>query len=119
MRDAGIVRHRGKIVSTINNARRACELVDESGSLAAFVWQFEPSPAARPARCDHATLSKLARTAESTALSNALRRRGWTFVGPTTLYAFMQAVGLVNDHVDGCWVREEVENQRRQFERPT
>ena len=116
--DAGIVRHRGKIESVINNARRARELVAETGSLAAFIWRFEPKPEDRPARLDWATLMAMPRTAESTALSKALRKRGWSFVGPTTVYAFMQAMGLVNDHLHGCACREEVEAARRAFRRP-
>ncbi|MCB2055501.1 MAG: DNA-3-methyladenine glycosylase I [Geminicoccaceae bacterium] len=104
--DTGIVRHRGKIVSTINNARCALELVAEEGSLAAYFWRFEPHPSTRPERCDRASLALLTRTEESIALSKDLKRRGWTFVGPTTAYAFMQAMGLVNDHLEGCWVRE-------------
>ncbi|MFL5332503.1 MAG: DNA-3-methyladenine glycosylase I [Geminicoccaceae bacterium] len=100
--DAGIVRHRGKIESTLNNARRALELRAEAGSIHAFVQRFAPVP--RATRVDWATLRNLAKTPESTALSKELRRRGWSFVGPTTVYAFMQAVGLVDDHVDGCWV---------------
>ena len=100
--DAGIVRHRGKIESTVNNAHRALELRAEAGSIHAFVRQFAPPP--RKSRVDLATLRTLAKTSESTALSKELRRRGWSFVGPTTVYAFMQAVGLVDDHVAGCWV---------------
>lgn len=117
--DAGIVRHRGKIVSVINNARRAQELVAEKGSLAAYFWSWEPGAAERPERCDHATLSKLGKTAVSTALSKDLKRRGWSFVGPTTVYAFMQAMGMVNDHLEGCCVRAEVEAARGTFLRPT
>lgn len=116
--DAGIVRHRGKIESTINNARRACDLRDERGSLAAYFWGFEPAPAARPRRLTLATLRRMSTTAESIALSKDLRRRGWTFVGPTTSYAFMQAVGIVNDHLGGCVTRATVERARRGFERP-
>jgi DNA-3-methyladenine glycosylase I len=100
--DAGIVRHRGKIESTIHNAQRAVALRDECGSLAAFFWRFEPPPKARPSRLTHARLITMATTPESTALSRELKRRGWTFVGPTTAYAFMQAMGLVNDHLHGC-----------------
>jgi DNA-3-methyladenine glycosylase I len=116
--DAGIVRHRGKIESAINNARRACELVDEVGSLAAHVWRFEPMPASRPRRITWATLRGMATTPESTALSKDLRRRGFTFVGPTTLYAFMQAVGMVDDHLEGCAIRPGAEKARRAFARP-
>jgi DNA-3-methyladenine glycosylase I len=100
--DAGIVRHRGKIESVLNNARRALELRAEAGSLHAFVLPFAPPP--RPTRLDWSTLRTIPKTHESTALSKELRKRGWSFVGPTTVYAFMQAVGLVDDHVAGCWV---------------
>lgn len=116
LQDAGIVRHRRKIESTINNAQRACDLADEWGSLAAYVWQYEPQH--RPQRCDYATLSQLSKTAESTALSKDLKKRGWSFVGPTTAYAFMQSMGLVNDHLEGCFVRPSVTEQRNLFERP-
>jgi DNA-3-methyladenine glycosylase I len=116
--DPGIVRHRGKIESTINNARRACEMADELGSLAAFFWRFEPAPASRPRRMTWAALRGMATTPESVALSKDLRRRGWTFVGPTTMYAFMQAVGIVDDHLDGCVVRAAAERARSGFERP-
>jgi DNA-3-methyladenine glycosylase I len=118
LKDAGIVRHRGKIESTINNARRARELAREHGSLAAFFWGHEPDSAARPARIDLATLATLAKTPESTALSRRLKALGWSFVGPTTLYAFMQAMGLVNDHLEGCAVRERALEARRRFRRP-
>jgi DNA-3-methyladenine glycosylase I len=116
--DAGIVRHRGKIESAINNARRACDLVDEAGSLAAHVWRFEPPAASRPKKLTWATLRTMAKTPESTALSKDLRSRGFTFVGPTTIYAFMQAVGIVDDHLDGCAIRPRAERARRAFERP-
>ena len=107
--DAGIVRHAGKIRSTINNASRARELVDEAGSLAAFFWahaEFGPPPTALEST-----------TPGSIALAKDLKKRGWTFVGPTTVYAFMQAMGLVNDHVDGCWVRSRAETTRRRARR--
>ena len=104
--DAGIVRHRGKIESTINNARRCADLIDECGSLAAYVWRFEPDPRSRPRKLTWAVLRTLSATPESAALSKDLRSRGWTFVGPTTMYAFMQAMGLVNDHLHGCAFRE-------------
>lgn len=116
--DAGIVRHRGKIASVLNNARRALDLASEAGSLAAFLWRFEPDPATRPTRFDAATLRAIATTPESTALSRELKRRGWSFVGPTTVYALMQAMGLVNDHVAGCACRQEVEAERAAFPRP-
>ncbi len=118
LQDARIVRHRGKIESTINNARRAQELCEEFGSLAAYFWRWEPRAAARPARIDLATLKGMATTPESTALSKDLKRRGWTFVGPTTVYAFMQAMGLVNDHVQGCFARATAERARRALRRP-
>ncbi|MCM5559112.1 DNA-3-methyladenine glycosylase I [Pleomorphomonas sp. JP5] len=114
--DTGIVRHRGKIVSTINNARRALELQAEAGSLAAFIWRFEPDPSTRPSVFTMQDI--LPKTAESTALSKELRKRGWSFVGPTTVYAFMQAMGLVNDHLDGCDVCKAVEKERAAFVRP-
>jgi len=103
--DAGIVRHRGKIESTINNARRCAELVEECGSLQSYVWRFEPDPKSRPKKLTWELLKAMPTTAESTALSKDLRRRGWTYVGPTTMYAFMQAMGLVNDHLHGCAFR--------------
>ena len=104
--NAAIVRHRGKIESTINNARRARELVGESGSLANYFWRWQPEPASRPTRITRAALMAMSTTPASIALSRDLKRRGWTFVGPTTIYAFMQAMGLVNDHVEGCFVRD-------------
>ena len=116
--DAGIVRHRGKIESAINNARRAEALMDEFGSLAAYVWQWEPDAKSRPRRITKAALMDLAVTPESKALSKDLKGRGWTFVGPTTIYAFMQAVGIVNDHIDGCGSRDAVEDARRRLARP-
>ena len=114
--DSGIVRHRGKIESVINNARRVRELVDEVGSLAAFVWRYEPDAKSRPKRVTHTTI--LPTSPESIALSKELRRRGWSFVGPTTVYAFMQAMGLVNDHLHGCFCREAAESERSAFVRP-
>ncbi|HEX6725551.1 MAG TPA: DNA-3-methyladenine glycosylase I [Gaiella sp.] len=116
--DASIVRHRGKIESTISNARRAIDLVDEEGSLAAFVWRFEPGPAERPRRVTHEALLDLAHTNTSRALAKELKRRGWTFVGPTTVYAFMQAMGLVDDHLEGCDARSRVEAARSSLTRP-
>jgi DNA-3-methyladenine glycosylase I len=112
--DASIVRHRGKIEAVINNAGRALELVAEAGSLAAFVWQFEPEPRAGGLRREAIE----AHTQESRALARELKRRGWRFVGPTTVYAFMQAMGLVNDHLEGCAAWAEVERARAEFERP-
>ncbi len=116
--DTGIVRHRGKIESVINNARRAVALAGEAGSLAAFFWRYEPDPASRPRHLDRQALRALSKTPQSTALSKDLKKRGWTFVGPTTVYAFMQAMGLVNDHLDGCHCRAIVERERKAFRRP-
>jgi DNA-3-methyladenine glycosylase I len=110
MNDAGIVRNRAKIEATINNARRCADLEAEFGSLAAYVWGYEP--AARSS-------VQASTTAESTAMSKDLRRRGWAFVGPTTVYAFMQAMGLVNDHLEQCHVHAEVEALRAAFVRPS
>lgn len=116
--DAGIVRHRGKIVSTINNARRAQEMREEFGTLARYFWSFEPGSDERPARVDWDTIVANPTTPTSVRLSKDLKKRGWTFVGPTTVYAFMQAMGLVNDHVEGCCCREEVEGRRNMLKRP-
>jgi DNA-3-methyladenine glycosylase I len=118
LKDAAIVRHRGKIESTVNNARRARELLREKGSLAAFFWAFEPRPSDRPRRLTWPVLLTMAKTPASIALSEELKRRGFTFVGPTTAYAFMQAMGLVNDHVEGCTIREPAERARTRFRRP-
>ncbi|HYR24474.1 MAG TPA: DNA-3-methyladenine glycosylase I [Aquabacterium sp.] len=112
LQDEGIVRHRGKIEAVINNAQRAVELVKREGSLAAYVWQFEPKP-------EHLAAPQTASTsAESVALSKALKKLGWKFVGPTTVYAFMQAMGLINDHVEGCIARDKVERSRKKFSVP-
>ena len=120
--DAGIVRHRGKIEAVVNNAARAIELVEEAGSIAGFVWGYEPHPdtGSRPPfdRITNDWLLQATTSPESVALSKDLRRRGWRFVGPTTAYAFMQAMGLVNDHSPGCPQREEVEAARRALTRP-
>jgi DNA-3-methyladenine glycosylase I len=116
--DASIVRHRGKIEATINNAQRAVELLGEEGSLAAYVWRFEPDPASRPKRFTWAALFEMAQTPESRELAKDLKRRGWRFVGPTTVYAFMQAMGLVNDHVEGCAAREPAAQARAAFAVP-
>ncbi|MBC8195803.1 MAG: DNA-3-methyladenine glycosylase I [Acidimicrobiia bacterium] len=112
--DAGIVRHRGKIQSTINNAARALEVADEFGSLAAYVWSWEPTDDGRGANDPIP-----ATTSESTALSRDLKKRGWSFVGPTTAYAFMQAMGMVNDHLPGCAFHAVVETERAALTRPT
>jgi len=111
--DAGIVRHRGKIESTVNNARRAVELAAEHGSLAAYFWGFEPPRRRRAIPWDE--LRRTSHTPESQSLAKDLKRRGWTFVGPTTVYAFMQAMGLVNDHVHGCRIYPLAARARRQL----
>jgi DNA-3-methyladenine glycosylase I len=111
LQDAGIVRHRGKIAATINNARRMRELVDEKGSFAAYVWGFAPAAPAAP---------ELASTsAASIALSKDLKKRGWSFVGPTTVHAFLQAMGLINDHAEGCVIRERAAQARAAFRAPS
>jgi DNA-3-methyladenine glycosylase I len=116
MGDAGIVRNRAKIEATVNNARRMPDLVKEFGSFAAYVWRFAPKPRRR--LITRAELMDLATSPESVAMSKDLRKRGWAFVGPTTVYAFMQAMGLVNDHVRGCAFGAEVERLRRDFVLP-
>ncbi|MBK5221539.1 MAG: DNA-3-methyladenine glycosylase I [Acidimicrobiia bacterium] len=111
--DAGIVRHRGKIEAAIGNARAALEVQESEGSLAALVWSFEPSSA------PPLTMAEvLAVTPDSTAMSKELKKRGFRFVGPTTMHALMQAMGLVNEHIDGCWVRDEVEAERQAAAHP-
>ncbi len=119
LRDAGIVRHRGKIESTIRNARRARELIGEFGSLARYFWRFEPHPSERPDRVTYERVLEMGKTDASIRLSKDLKLRGWTFVGPTTVYAFMQAMGLVNDHLESCEVRARVEEARCGFRRPS
>ena len=112
LKDEGIVRHRGKIEAVINNAKRAKEMVKEEGSLAAFFWRYEP---------DTKQLAKpqtVSTSAESTKLSKDLKKLGWKFVGPTTAYAFMQAMGMINDHVEKCVSRKKVESARNKFKRP-
>ena len=116
--DAGIVRHAGKIRSVINNAQRARALRDEFGSLAAYFWRHEPQAASRPARITLAAVGAMPSNTASTALSKDLKRRGWSFVGPTTLYAFMQAMGLVNDHLEGCHARDAALRARAVFKTP-
>ena len=116
--DAGIVRHRGKIEAAIGNARRARELRDEFGSLAAFLWRYESDGTGRAPLLTEDVLRAMTTSPESVALSRELKRRGWAFVGPTTLYAFMQSMGMVNDHLEGCWVREAVQAERDAFIRP-
>jgi len=112
LKNEGIVRHRGKIEAVINNAKRARELVERDGSLAAFIWRYEP---------DSKQLAKpqtASTSAESLALSKDLKKLGWKFVGPTTVYAFMQAMGLINDHVEDCAIRTKIERARKKFRRP-
>lgn len=112
LKDAGIVRHRGKIEAVINNAKQAKQLIKDEGSLAAFVWRYEP---------DKKNLAKpqtVSTSAEAIALSKDLKKMGWKFVGPTTVYAFMQAMGMVNDHIEGCVFRSKVEHARKSFKRP-
>lgn len=116
--DAGIVRHRGKIEAAINNAKRAQELLETEPSLAAYFWKFEPDPKSRPRKLTPEVLRTMATSPESTALSKDLKKRGWKFVGPTTMYALMQAMGLVNDHMDGCWARDEALRKRKAFKVP-
>ncbi len=110
--DAGIIRHRGKIEAVIHNARRALELVEREGSLAAFLWKYEPDPASLPPPQSATTIP------EAVALSKELRKRGWKFLGPTTTFAFMQAMGLVNDHAEGCALRPEAARARAAFTPP-
>jgi DNA-3-methyladenine glycosylase I len=116
MADAGIVRNRAKIDATINNARLVPDLIEEFGSVAAYVWRYEPKP--RRGLLDRASLMKLGSAPEALAMSKDLRKRGWGFVGPTTVYSFMQAMGLVNDHIRGCEAGVQVERLRRDFKRP-
>lgn len=112
LKDEGIVRHRGKIEAVINNARRTQELIKQEGSLAAFIWRYEPGnqQLAQP--------QTVSTSAESLALSKELKKQGWKFIGPTTVYAFMQAMGLINDHVMDCVIRAKVERARNSFRRP-
>jgi DNA-3-methyladenine glycosylase I len=112
LRDEGIVRHRGKIEAVINNARRARELIRQEGSLAAFLWRYEPDPR------QLAEPQTASTCAESVALSRDLKKLGWKFVGPTTVYAFMQAMGMINDHARDCVIRAQVERARKAFRRP-
>lgn len=112
LKDAGIIRHRGKIEATINNAQRARELIKQEGSLAGFIWRYEPVVRPTPVAQTETTC------AESIALSKALKKMGWKFVGPTTLFALMQAMGLINDHVVDCAIRAKVDRARKAFKRP-
>ena len=119
LQNAGIIRHRGKIEATINNARRALELVDEFGSLASYIWDWEPaSPELHVGKGDYShPVPSITRTSQ--LLSKDLKNRGWKYFGPTTAYAFMQAMGLVNDHIDGCTFRKKVEAIRSEFKPPS
>ncbi|GAC67281.1 DNA-3-methyladenine glycosylase I [Gordonia soli] len=110
--DAGIIRHRGKIEASINNARRAIDLIDEKGSLATYFWSHEPDAATLPEP------QSITTSAESVAISTDLKKRGWRFVGPTTVFAFLQAMGLINDHERGCAIRADVDAARVDFARP-
>jgi DNA-3-methyladenine glycosylase I len=113
LQNEGIVRHRGKIEAVINNAACAQVLVEQKGSLGAFIWQYEPAQASL------AEPQSVSTSAESIALSKALKKLGWKFVGPTTVYAFMQSMGLINDHAEDCVIRAEVEKARKRFVRPS
>lgn len=117
--DAGIIRHRGKINSTINNANRALEMQKEFGSLGHYFWAQEPHNSERPDRLDFKTLRTMGKTERSTKISKDLKKRGWSFVGPTTVYAFMQAMGMVNDHIQGCHHRAKIDKARNNFKRPS
>ena len=116
--DAGIIRHRAKILSVINNAKRVLAMRAEGQSFAAFLWSFEPPADERPAVMDLAHLSANPVTPASTRLSKALKAKGFSFVGPTTVYAFMQSMGFVNDHMQGCICHAPCEAERAAFKRP-
>jgi DNA-3-methyladenine glycosylase I len=116
--DAGIVRHRGKITAALTNAKQAVALRDQFGSLAAYFWRFEPEPGSRPKRVTKRALMGLGKTPESIALAKDLKKRGFAFCGPTTMYALMQAMGLVDDHLEGCATRPKVERARAKLRRP-
>ncbi len=120
MQDAGIIRHRGKIESAINNAQKVCDLIDKqgSGALAKLIWSHEPSAKQRPKRITPEVASTLGQTEQSQALSKTLRKMGFNFVGPTTMYAMMQSMGVVNDHLEGCTHRKQVEAARKALKRP-
>ncbi len=118
LQDAGIIRHRGKIEAVLNNARCVQELIVREGSLARFVWSFEPAAGSRPEAVTVPWLCANTTSAASTAMAKELKRRGWRFVGPTTVHAFMQSMGLFNDHLDGCHARAVVEAARASFRRP-
>ena len=120
MQDAGIIRHRGKIESAINNAQKVCTLIDMqgTGALAKLIWHHEPTAKQRPANITSEIASTLGQTEQSQDLSKALRKIGFNFVGPTTMYALMQSMGVVNDHLEGCAHRLQVEMARKALNRP-
>lgn len=118
MADSGIIRNRAKILSAINNAGRAVELVAEAGSLAAWFWQFEPRPDDRPQRVDFTFWQSQKTSPEAVSMAKALKKRGWSWMGPVNAYSLMQALGLVNDHLSGCWRREVCEAARNSLVRP-
>lgn len=105
LQNEGIIRHRGKIEATINNAKMTCKLIDEVGTLSDYLWRFQPDLQMRPTRMDYVAIKSMTQASESVALSKDLKKRGFKFVGPTTMYALMQAMGMVNDHVEGCHCR--------------
>ena len=117
LQDPGIIRHRGKIEATINNARRAAAMVQEFGSISAYLWRFEPDPKTRPRKPTYDMVRTVVTAPESIALAKDMKQRGWKFLGPTTLYAHMQAMGMVNDHIDGCHVRPLAEAARSELGR--
>ena len=110
--DASIIRHRGKIEATINNAKRAKEMIKSEGSLAAYFWSYEPDETTLPSP------QTITTSPESIAISKDLKKRGWKFIGPTTVFAFIQAMGLINDHLEGCETRPEVQTARQKLKRP-
>jgi len=118
LNDKNIIRHRGKIEAVINNAKMMDGLLKEFKSFAAYIWQFETPQSERPYKFDFQTLRQITMNDQSKALSKDLKKRGWKFVGPTTCYAFMQAMGMVNDHVEGCFRRDEIAQMRINFKRP-
>lgn len=119
VKDAGIIRHRGKITSTVNNAKKAQDLITEFGSLSSYFWQFEPASESRPNINDYDIIKSITMTPESLAMSKDLKKRGWSFVGPTTCYAFMQSMGIVNDHLEGCYCHPSAKKKRKNFKRPS
>ncbi len=118
LQNEGIIRHRGKIEATINNAKCAIKIAEEFGSLAKYFWRFEPEPSERPDRLSWEILKTMAKTKQSQAMAKDMKQRGWKFFGPTTAYAFMQAMGLVNDHIEECFCRERAQKARENFIRP-